>query len=736
MKEKPGKAKTDATYFRSTEEWKSALMTLPDSNFFELVRSIFGNIKTPFSKQRLLQDLSNLLSRDETQKVIAAYIGEQDHKLITAVALLGEPVPGVLESFFSGEFSYAELQAMIVNLEERLIIYRFREKEVMLLALNPVLEEVLAPFIKDTRPILPSFPVQNCFTSDGGASSYAKMSDARYMAGVFSFFKNEDDLFKTEVETEIRIAGIRKKAVDEWKKIFHKLDLKLAIKTLIQLGLFRRENRRLSPCAEKIAEFSALSSLERREYMAAGMYLCLDAEYDQEDGGYVLSAASRVHLSGIASSIHNFMAAIEADRSYPETTLRRVEMLLEKERASSGRAWGYPMFSFPLQLDFDLLLAVMEQAGLLEKEKNNWKAVNGAAEEQASSGKAKPVLAMDSAFSIILYPEISFADVMALGSFCSVKEIDSTVRFELKRESAVRGFDRGIKADAMTELLNRLSGGRIDASLGWTLKEWEARYDGVALHHGMVLSLTKDRLYLAEAEPVSSLIQKTFAPGVYLLSSDDKTEITKALQKAGVDIIAQAEAGPHSQGSRRYNREVSQGLSRDSFPRLGAEGGKLHNRGALAPPPNKASQKNHNEAEPFLEKFRKLLDTMKLNKQEREELSARIERRLVLSEAQMEATSLRYEKTEARLLDYRGKASIAKHAVDSGSLVEVTWADSGGAQKQFTGIAHALEKKDEDSVLVLTGAENTSGIYDAKTIRLPLGKIILLRRIKQSIFGG
>jgi hypothetical protein len=141
---------------------------------------------------------------------------------------------------------------------------------------------------------------------------------------------------------------------------------------------------------------------------------------------------------------------------------------------------------------------------------------------------------------------------------------------------------------------------------------------------------------------------------------------------------------------------------------------------------------------------------MRLTKPEREELTARIERRLVLSETQLEGMSLRYEKLEARGLDYAGKSAIAKQAVSAGSLVEVSWPDSGGKLNHVIGIARALEKKEGENILVIN-SESAVGIQgnpgdavripgDAvripgNTIRIPLGKISLLRRIKQSIFG-
>jgi hypothetical protein len=191
--------------FRSVDHWKSAIMALPEGNFFELLRSVFGNIKTPFSKHKLLEDLFAFLSKKENRKTIAAFIGEQDHKVLAATALLNEPETGDLENFFAGEMTEAELLAVIINLEERLILYRFRDEKNMRLALNPVLDEVLIPYIKDTRPLFPSYMKENNAGTEvtpqqNGPSSY--ISDPRIMAALFTFIIEEEELFKAESGTE------------------------------------------------------------------------------------------------------------------------------------------------------------------------------------------------------------------------------------------------------------------------------------------------------------------------------------------------------------------------------------------------------------------------------------------------------------------------------------------------------------------------------------------------------
>jgi hypothetical protein len=113
-----------------------------------------------------------------------------------------------------------------------------------------------------------------------------------------------------------------------------------------------------------------------------------------------------------------------------------------------------------------------------------------------------------------------------------------------------------------------------------------------------------------------------------------------------------------------------------------------------------------------------------------DELAARIDRRLILCEAQLRDASVRYEKLEARGLDYVGKMNIAKQAIALQAPVELVWPDKNRRNKEerVFGIPKALEKEKNESVLIIEpyGAENV--------MRIPLGKISLLRRIKKSIF--
>jgi hypothetical protein len=219
------------------------------------------------------------------------------------------------------------------------------------------------------------------------------------------------------------------------------------------------------------------------------------------------------------------------------------------------------------------------------------------------------------------------------------------------------------------------------------------------------------------------------APGVYLLSSGERSDAAAVLRKAGIDIISQ----PPLQAAGKWPGIASSfgaggRYFRHFFDRPSSSGIVK----TLSRPNVEEAASSSAEADSIQENFRRVLEKMHLPKLEREELAARIERRLVLSNAQLESVSLRYEKLEARGLDYAGKSLIAKQAIEAGSLLDVSWPGAGGVINRVIGKPKKKKKKDKDNILVLKNTDAAAG----DTVRVPLGKISLLRRIKQSIFEG
>jgi hypothetical protein len=528
------------------------------------------------------------------------------------------------------------------------------------------------------------------------------------------------------------------------------------------LGLIRAEGEGFVLDDRRLAAFAGLSRRERLEYTAAGA-----CWFRTGGGSFAAGHLFRGRVRSLAAFVHRFMNLIQPDRWYPPETLKRYGNILEREESPRNMAGGDGE-----RVSFDDLFDSMERLGLLvsrdqprrgrSAKASPWYRGAGAFDTPAGGEGASPALAMDSPFSCVLYPGIAFEDVLALAAFLTVREAGVVVRFELTRESAVRGFDRGLNAAGMIALLERLSANRIGENLAWSLKDWEKRYGEVSLRRGIVLTLSEDRRYLAEAEPVAGLIRETLAPGVYFLSGSETAEAEEALRKAGVDIIARHTAG--APGDRAAGIPTASENSA-AFPALETPSPVL---GAKEPVPaegeRKAAGKRSAQGEgpkgpaaggpgvsagALKKRFHGALAKLSLSREERDELSARIDRRLILNESQLEGASVRYEKLEARLLDYVGKAAVAKQAISSKSPVEVTWPHPRRGLRRFTGIPSALEKEGGESVLVLTPLSPETGGGEeellqspgepiripGESIRIPLGKISLLRRIKKSIFG-
>jgi hypothetical protein len=743
--------KTQPWRFRSRDEWKGSILTLPDNACFDLLRSVFGNIKTPFNKHRLMENLTAFLSRKEIQDTIAAYINGDDHRIIAAIALLGEPVPAELEGFFAGEYSCVELHGMLLNLEERFIVYRFREEGNYRISLNPLLEPVLSPFIADRSILFPSFP------GDEDPRQTARHPlDDRILAALIAFVAAQGEAQKEFFKSG---GGIRKKIIDDGRQIFPDLDIEVLIDGLRCVGLFGTDSARPVPEKRRLAFFGKLSFAERLEYLAAGIYADpQNREADpqsREAAPQNREAASqnsdtgswyfhRGWIQNLARFIHRSTGFLEQGRLYPRRTLFRLVEVLERNGGGAIiRNEGRPLSPESFAEETARFLSAMETAGLLravpespgETAYTPWdlrrETPNGTVSRDVPARTDQPMIAMDTPFSCILYPEIGFSAAATLASFCECRETGATVRFELTRESVVRGFNQGFTAEDMIGIMERLSLNTPEQNLCWTIQDWENRYSAVSLFQGTVLTLSEDRRYLAETGMLSPLICRTLAPGVYLLAVTGKDEAVRILQKAGVDIIAQ----PPSVSSAGDGETP---ITRSPYPSTGAFG----ISGSSAAASCSASREipatdpidREKAAEKQKERFREALRKSRLPKPDQDELAARIERRQIVSESQLTGSSIRHEKLEARNLDYVGKTIVARQAITSGSLVEVLLPSADGEESRILGTPLALEKSGGETVLVLRPLERSGGEKPEAELRIPLGKIGLLRWIKQSIF--
>ena len=135
--------------------WAEAISSLPDKQFFNTMRLYLGEIKTPYNKQRLTQQLAAFIKKEENITSLLTLLDSFDITVLTAISLIPNTTQETIVEFFHTEYSVTEIYAEIINLIERLLIYKEKSdsgKE--LIKINPLIRENLLPYL-DTKLIFP-----------------------------------------------------------------------------------------------------------------------------------------------------------------------------------------------------------------------------------------------------------------------------------------------------------------------------------------------------------------------------------------------------------------------------------------------------------------------------------------------------------------------------------------------------------------------------------------------------
>ena len=57
-------------YRPTVSEWQESILSLDDSQFFDLMRLYIGEVKTPYNKQRLTEQLASFIHNQDNQNHI------------------------------------------------------------------------------------------------------------------------------------------------------------------------------------------------------------------------------------------------------------------------------------------------------------------------------------------------------------------------------------------------------------------------------------------------------------------------------------------------------------------------------------------------------------------------------------------------------------------------------------------------------------------------------------------
>lgn len=665
-------------------DFRTAFLTLPDEAFFELVRNYLGPIKTPFNKHDLIGKMETFLRQPETQERIVQLIDQEDAEVLSAVWLLGEPAVEEIFDFFSGRHSYMDTHNRLLNLEDRLLVFRDEGT----LRINPILRPVLEQEVLSSSLLFRSRTVQ----SEEQPARSAWISDT-LLVSFLSFFLDEPEFFRADGQLRKRVANQLSHLIPELvepalpESETPGTRAGALLRALAGLGLVDAAAGTIAP-PEAWEPFSAATPLSRVALVVAGWAV---AARDHS------AAASARTIADIAETVAAVVSKLPADYAVdPETVERLIASLLPGGTAPVRRIReAIALFGLMLPLADGYLMAA----------------------PLPTEHESSVPLIVQPNFELTVPQELPFASGLLIGRIARLTQHDRYPRFELTKDRLASALREGMELPKILERLREMSRDTIPQNVTVTLQSWTSEYESIRLFKGVVLTIEESRRFIVKQAAVARAIQRELAPGVYLISEADIAGVQEALAETGVELVPEL-ATPTTLGEPALPalRERVDYSRLEGFARL-----------LQTDSERTLSQGDGGE---LVESLHNALEATAVTSEQRQELAARVDRKLILSPEQLRPEALKSEKTEARGLDYVGKVRIIEQAVRSGnSFLEVVERAEDGSP-----VRHLLEpgelQKESDELYLLAYE-----LPDRSEIRLRVRKLGLVRRIRGGLLS-
>lgn len=662
---------------------RSALLRMADEAFFELVRNYLGPIRTPFNKHDLLDRLERFLKQETNQKRIIQLVDESDAQLLTAIWILGEPRLDDVHASFGGG-SYLDLHQQLLNLEDRLLVYRDEDQ----IAINPVLLPVLENEVLRADRVF-AFRGR---TADDPEPAEPWLNDS-LLAAFYALVAESGELFKTDgalrkrnqTDIEARIPSLLEPIPGSADGVSR---VRVLADSLIAAGAVTETNG-LQVADDRWSEIAALSPSRRSATLIAALALGRDSP-----------------PGTLAAAIEHLIDTLAPDRLVEPQSVERLLLILDPARSSET---------------LRRTREAMTATGFFARTADDFLAPARPTSDQESD-TAKPIV-IEPNFDVTVPAGTRFADVLSLARLARLSRHDRYSHYELTKDRFAAALQSGVPFADLVARLRMVTAGRLPSNIVTTLESWAAEFESVQLFRGIVLRVEEARRFAVEhSQTIQSLVKMELAPGVYLFGEGDVPQVQEALADAGVELIpevltprgAAAEftgslPAPPATGRRRtFERIMASALARSE----------QEDPSVL---PERASAD-------WLDELHAKLDSSRLSSDQKEAMRGRIDQKLILSPDQIANGTMKIEKTEAKGLDYVGKVRIIEQAVRSGvSLLEIIERTEDGLPVKRLVEPIELEKGGNDLVLV---AEQ---LPEREEIRVRVRKLGLVRRLRSGL---
>ena len=487
--------------------WQEAIASLPDKQFFNTMRLYLGEIKTPYNKQRLTEQLASFIRREENLNSILTLMDSFDVEILTALSLIPKASQETLIQFFSGTYTITELYAEIINLTERLLIYTDKDelsgKE--LLAINPLLRDSLNPYL-DTKIIFPDFKAASISIDDVFTIS------PNFLSAFLSYIKVRGISCKAD-------GTIKKNDKNRLAEIFPGKDklLQLLMTAFVNLSLVTESDKGYSLEASKVKAFATLSQAQQYALLCAAAVSRFSRDGLKKEAQLLLDCLSSIPESGFTRAAILRLAFLAGTYTQDGNALARksrFSMILEAARQEAGNDAVQNAELLDRMIDCAMELGLLQKLGKTEDGEELFKCTETLSNEDSThflqERPSTGVLNIDSTFTVTLLPGLSLSQLLPLTDFMLIKKCEVVTEFEITRQSAASGFDAGWNPDSIFDCLSNYTNYQIPQNLKINITEWYNSYSSAMLYHGYVLKVRDNNIALAENNPTTKTLSSFF----------------------------------------------------------------------------------------------------------------------------------------------------------------------------------------------------------------------------------
>lgn len=621
--------------------WRNHMEGLDTGLFLKIIHSYLSDVKTPYNKQKLLEQLGAFLKNPQNQETLVRLLSPIDIKILAAVNLPGSPTFGRLCEFFHGTISGQELLSHLENLEERLILYRTKREGPVEYEYRvvPFLENVLAPFCAK----------ENLFPAQGKSSAKGHGRPAKdsggfyltplYLASFISFALAHGTITKAD-------GSLKKHAEEELGAAFagNLEPLRIINSAFFNMEIFNEGRKNISADWERLEYFSGLTEFAQAVYICAASGDKLPSRVLASKAQDLCALLCSAPESGY--TLEQFLLSdkiIRAERESSEEQSRFSKLLTPSSQNSSG--------ALEDTLKACVTLGLLEKVSETDSGQSVY-ALSGNLSAEKKMPLKKNAVNIDAGFFVTVLPELSLRELLPLSQCMDVIKCDTVSTFELTKQSVTRTFNEGHDCGYIAGCIRNFCAHELPKNLIIILEEWYKSFSAVSVFHGFIICVPPENSKaILSNKRISAHISRELSPGVFLTDFENEQEVFVHLENSSMALKGRIQTGKTKKVQNTFvpiQRIPATPSVAKSIPAV-----------------------DFNAQKKELDDLHKKLDALDMPPAKRQELSDRIDRRIIINENQLSPNSVQFEATEASGMDFSAKVHLIESAMKSDSILEI-----------------------------------------------------------------